>query len=215
MLVNGLWCFVGTPIPASDTNDVGLMEYDLKIWKKGLEFRDMVMTDSIFRPIIQEIQGVTGWKRAPSQPLENWQKQENKEITLTRGKYIPKLKLILIFFSIIGFNERNIGAVKRKFKFLTEKFRGAWEDLQINLKFVLALQNVENFKEIVEEYIIQDKDYFNNLKNNEPWIYGRRIITLYTKEDLENQITAYEIESSNSNFLLKVSKLDNFKINIY
>ena len=85
MLTNGFWCFIGTPIPSSDSNDVGLAEIDLDSWKKGLDPRDTVIADTIFRPIIESLQAITGWKRGSNKPLEAWQKEENRQITNTRG----------------------------------------------------------------------------------------------------------------------------------
>ena len=111
----------GTPIPVSDSNDVGLAEYDLKKWKNGLDARDTVITDIIFRPIMDSLQGIAGWKRQPNQPLEPWKKEENRQITLTRGF----LKFYLSYKnSFLGFNERRIGVVKGRYEFCNSKYRG-------------------------------------------------------------------------------------------
>ena len=95
MLTNGFWCFVGTPIPASDSNDVGLAEIDLEIWKKGLDVRDTVITDSIFRPIINSLQGISGWKSTNTDSLEGWKKEENRQITNTRGLFFNQFYLLI------------------------------------------------------------------------------------------------------------------------
>ena len=85
MLLCGYWCFVGTPVPASETNDIGLAKEDLKKWKEKLEFRDVIIADTIFKPLIGELQGISGWKKPKNGPLSEWQKEENRQLTLTRG----------------------------------------------------------------------------------------------------------------------------------
>ena len=90
-------------IPASDSNDVGLAEIDLDNWKKGLDSRDTVIADTIFRPIIDSLQAIAGWKRQLNQPLEAWKKEENRQITNTRGN--SSNLYFIIFYYIIFCNK--------------------------------------------------------------------------------------------------------------
>lgn len=52
MLVNGFWCFVGTPIPASDSNDVGLAEIDLDNWKRVLILAILLLLIPFLGPLL-------------------------------------------------------------------------------------------------------------------------------------------------------------------
>jgi hypothetical protein len=113
-----------------------------------------------------------------------------------------------IFFFFVGFNERKIGDVKRKYKFCSEKYRGAWEDLKNNLNFVLALENVDNFPKIIEEYVLIEPKYFEKMKEKLFWIHGQSIIHLYNEENLNNQKEAYSNQESVSNLLLKVLSIN-------
>ena len=94
--------------------------------------------------------------------------------------------------------------MKRKYKFCSSKYRGAWEDLKFNIKFILTLENVNAFPNIIANYIKLEEGYFEKLKEKYFWIHGKDIIYLYTEEALKNQQKAYEDPESVSNLLLKV-----------
>ena len=101
MFKNGYWCFVGTPIPAAETNDVGLAKEDLEKWRERLDYRDILIADSIFKPLITELQGIAGWKRPRISELTEWKKQENRQIALTRGIIIIIYYYLLFFLKDI------------------------------------------------------------------------------------------------------------------
>lgn len=203
MLKNGYWCFVGTPIPAAETNDVGLAKEDLEKWREKLDYRDILIADSIFKPLITELQGIAGWKRPRNSELPEWQKEENRQLTLTRGFLI--IIYVIYFFFLKGHNERRIGDVKKKFRILEKKYRGSWESLKLNNEFILALENINQFPKLVASYILgkENLEYLNEFNS---WIHGSSYIPLYTEEDLAIQQEAYDNPESVSNFLINVKK---------
>lgn len=87
MLTSGFWCFVGTPIPASNTNDLGLAAQDSSLWIENLDQRDLTITDAIFRPLMDQLQIICGWKKPKNRTMEDWKKEENRQISLTRGNF--------------------------------------------------------------------------------------------------------------------------------
>ena len=94
--------------------------------------------------------------------------------------------------------------MKIKYRFCTKKYRGAWENLENNIKYILAIENVDNFPKIVEEYVIMEDNFFENLKEKLFWIYGNATIHLYSEEGLKLQREVYQHEESVSNLLKKV-----------
>lgn len=56
-------------------------------WKSGLEVRDVVIADSIFKPLVKELNAISGWKSSKNHNLEDWKKEENRQVSLTRGSF--------------------------------------------------------------------------------------------------------------------------------
>ena len=66
MLTNGFWAWVGNPVPAGTTNDIGLFNSDYRnikqevLSKSGL---DLFIGDLMFASLSSKIPFVVGWKR--------------------------------------------------------------------------------------------------------------------------------------------------------
>ena len=108
MLTNGFWCYVGTPVPAGSTNDLGLFNTEYPQIKKIMDphNRDLFIADLMFESLASKVNMITGWKRDSGEELTNWQTQENFEVSDQRG-----------------YLERRLGMVKSAFDFLNLKYR--------------------------------------------------------------------------------------------
>ena len=161
MLTSGYWCFVGTPIPAADTNDLELASKDSELWIKNLDPRDLAATDQIFQPLYKELQLLCGWKKPKNMPLETWKKEENRQISLTRG-----------------YNERRIGDIKKRFEFLSKRYRGSWDSLQNDLKTCLAIENINSFPEVIATWILDIDNLELIVSEYTHWLFGKDFIHL-------------------------------------
>lgn len=105
--MNGWWAFIGSPLPAGETNDIGkyllllllyffltfnkffkqlgLLELHKKSWETHLDVRDLLIADGIFRSLRDSLNLVSSRPKPRNEELKNWQKEENRQITITRG----------------------------------------------------------------------------------------------------------------------------------
>lgn len=85
MLMNGWWIWCGNPVGASETNDIGLANRELAQLKSLFEFRDLMIADRAFISLKRSLPLISGWKSTRTKEVEEWQQQENREISNQRG----------------------------------------------------------------------------------------------------------------------------------
>ena len=146
MLTNGFWCYIGTPLPASN-NDINLFDKEEKYIKKKIwdqEDQDLIIADTIFKSLATRINLVAGCKREFGQvELEAWKSQENWEIGDTRG-----------------YLERRLGHVKNAFTFMVTKSRERdKKQIKSILKIIFALDNIKTFPALISNKILKMKSH--------------------------------------------------------
>lgn len=97
--------------------------------------------------------------------------------------------------------------MKNRFKFLTEKYRGSWSHLNLNIKVCLALDNIHTFPNIVAKWILEVDDFTKIIKDYSKWLFGSDIIPLSEEITEEAQKRAYQEEESISSHLLNVRNI--------
>jgi len=87
MLCNGWWVWVGNPVGASETNDIGLGKREKNEIKDLMEKRDLLICDRGFRALREDICLLCGWTKEKAKSLADWQKKETNEISEQRGTF--------------------------------------------------------------------------------------------------------------------------------
>lgn len=85
MLMNGWWIWIGNPVGASETNDIGLAKKEIKELKNLFEPRDLMIGDRAFRSLQTHIPIICGWIKPRGRPLSGWQQVETSQISNQRG----------------------------------------------------------------------------------------------------------------------------------
>jgi hypothetical protein len=87
MTTNGWWAWVGTPIPVSETNDLGLATKEIRELKLLMDPRDTMIADRAFNTLKNKIDIITGWNRNKRTPEEisAWRKEETRIASENRG----------------------------------------------------------------------------------------------------------------------------------
>ena len=67
MLTDGFWCYIGKPISAGSTNDLGLFNQAENEILKFIDERDLIISDGIFKPLQEKGYIIAPWKRNPNQ----------------------------------------------------------------------------------------------------------------------------------------------------
>ena len=126
--------------------------------------KDLIIADLMFECFTHKLKLISGWKRTKRNPLEDWQLEENIEVTDQRG-----------------FLERRLGDVKCAFDLLKLKYRGrSRKELKLLIDVVFALDNIKQFEDLVVEKILQlnrtEWSYFLSSKSH--WLFYRQYIPL-------------------------------------
>jgi hypothetical protein len=92
MLPIGWWIWGGIPEGAA-TNDVSLVTAQKTEIKSLMDQRDLMIADRAFRSLRLILCILAGWIKKKRQDLEQWQTEENRQISEQRGN-----KHILILY---------------------------------------------------------------------------------------------------------------------
>ena len=87
-LTIGWWVWAGSPIGASETNDVGLVKQEFNKIKNQMDKNNLLITDRAFRSLREKLNLLCGWTKTQARNLTKWQQQETTEISQQRGKEI-------------------------------------------------------------------------------------------------------------------------------
>jgi hypothetical protein len=175
------WVWCGEPLGAKQ-NDIILIKQDRKSIEKIIDKDlDLILADKIFQSQRGKLQILAGW--AANVTLTNWQKEESRQLTEQRGI------INYLFFNFkIGFFERNLGRLIKKFGILRKKYRHNWETVTTIVQITMSLMNIKQIQELTEEVVQKEykKSIVNIMEGCTEWLTEKKIPLLSEVKILMN-----------------------------